>query len=433
MKQETTEVLDIALERLRNGEPISTVVADHPQVGEELSPFLETAQALRLLSAVTMPPPEALREDKNTFVAHLTDLQQQPVSRPAPVRLKGWASRQISEIRATIIPRQQKERRMSALLVKATVIVAIALGTVGGTVAAADASLPGSPVYGVKLSLEEVRLAVATEPEADVELYMRFAQERVREMARLVETGRTADDALLSRLRLHLESALQLAEQMPEEARVRQMARIREAVRDQEQEMARLHEQATEPLRQHLQEARRYLRRIGQEIEDGLREPRGQRWQNMESRPEDAPDPQGTEPKPGGQRNQPDPSAPPAGNGPGPGGPPEQPDDPVCHQNECQPAGDQVQEQHQEQNQEEHHYGQDAEQPGPSGEPQAGNGNGSGNGDAQQGPGPGQDDGGDMGPGPGDGNGEAPHDNGGDGSDGQGDNDGGGGGRHGNR
>lgn len=322
---------------------------------------------------------------------------------------------------------------MSALLVKAMVIVAVALGTVGGTVAAADASLPGSPVYGVKLSLEEFRLAVATEPEADVDLYIRFAQERLREMARLVETGRAADDAPLSRLRLHLESALQLAEQMPEEARVRHMVRIREAVRDQEQEMARLQEQATEPLRQHLQESRRYLRRIGQEIEDSLGEPQGNRWQNMENRPEDAPDPQETGPKSGGQRNQPEPSASPAGNGPGPGGPPEQPDDPVCHQNECQPAGDQLQEQNKEQSQEEHHYGQDAEQTGPSGESQEGNGNGPGNDDAQQGPGPGQDGGGQMGPGPGDGNGEAPHENGGDGNDGQGENDGGGGGKHGNR
>ena len=69
---------------------------------------------------------------------------------------------------------------MSALLIKATLIISLAFGSTGGAAALAANSLPDSPLYVAKLAMEQTRLKAATSPAEQAELHMTLAQVRVR-------------------------------------------------------------------------------------------------------------------------------------------------------------------------------------------------------------------------------------------------------------
>jgi len=121
MTTDLTGALDVALEQLHGGERIPTILARHPAQAEALAPLLNAATALNAIRPVEMPSPEALSADRNDFLAEIAHLQIQPVS-PGPLaRLQEWIAHQIPRN-----PLQRKEqRRMSALLVKATLIISI--------------------------------------------------------------------------------------------------------------------------------------------------------------------------------------------------------------------------------------------------------------------------------------------------------------------
>jgi len=85
-------------------------------------------------------------------------------------------------------------------------------GAGGGVVRAATASLPGTPLYPVKLAVEDVRVTFTPSPLARARLCLRFADERTNEMLRLVEEGRPANQAVVGRLSKNLQDALLAAQ-----------------------------------------------------------------------------------------------------------------------------------------------------------------------------------------------------------------------------
>lgn len=69
---------------------------------------------------------------------------------------------------------------------KGALALFVALGLIGGG-AAADASKPGDALHGADLTLEKIRLALATSAEAKSNLRVRFAEERVEELDELLD------------------------------------------------------------------------------------------------------------------------------------------------------------------------------------------------------------------------------------------------------
>jgi hypothetical protein len=143
MSTDLSDTLDLMIERLNAGEDVFATMTSNPTQVEPLGPLLKVIPMLEVLRPVEMPPPETLAADRNQFLVELTRLQRQPVSPGPLVRLKEWIAHQIPQN-----PLQRKEqRRMSALLVKATLIISMAFGSAGGAAALAANSLPDSPLY----------------------------------------------------------------------------------------------------------------------------------------------------------------------------------------------------------------------------------------------------------------------------------------------
>jgi hypothetical protein len=96
-------------------------------------------------------------------------------------------------------------RVMTAVLV---VIVMLVFGGGGATAFAAQFSLPAEPLYGLKIAVEDARLARTSDPAANAMLSTEFAARRIDEMAKLAADHRPIPSGLLTRLDLHLTQAM---------------------------------------------------------------------------------------------------------------------------------------------------------------------------------------------------------------------------------
>ena len=72
-------------------------------------------------------------------------------------------------------------------------VIVVALSALGGTVYAAQDSLPGDTLYSVKLSVEEATMMLSGDDAARAERALNFAYKRVREMMTLTERERLGD------------------------------------------------------------------------------------------------------------------------------------------------------------------------------------------------------------------------------------------------
>ena len=72
-------------------------------------------------------------------------------------------------------------------------VIVVALSALGGTVYAAQDSLPGDTLYSVKLGIEEATMVLSGDDVTRAERALNFASKRVREMLTLTERERLGD------------------------------------------------------------------------------------------------------------------------------------------------------------------------------------------------------------------------------------------------
>jgi len=72
-------------------------------------------------------------------------------------------------------------------------VIVLTLPALGGTVYAAQDSLPGDALYSVKLGAEGVTMMLPGDDVSRAERALNFADKRVREMVALTEKGRSED------------------------------------------------------------------------------------------------------------------------------------------------------------------------------------------------------------------------------------------------
>jgi hypothetical protein len=161
-KRDFDFILDECLERILRGESVEECVAGYPEHADELRELLMTAADARDATAVN-PRPEFRERASREFQAAIRDME--PVKEPG---FPGWWP------------------RWATVAVSVFVFVVLAGG---GTVFAANYSLPDSPIYQVKLATEAVRLTFATSELTKAELYAEFADKRVDEIVEMADKG----------------------------------------------------------------------------------------------------------------------------------------------------------------------------------------------------------------------------------------------------
>ncbi len=155
-------ILNDCLDRLINGETIESCLARYPEHAAELEPLLKTALEARQVTSIK-PRAEFRQRAGIEFQKAIAEMPSKASGKAFKWQLR-W-----------VLP--------------VAIVVVILLGGTG-TVVAATNSLPGSPLYGLKLATEQVQLAFTFSSEAKAELYARFVDYRVAEIVSMAEEGK---------------------------------------------------------------------------------------------------------------------------------------------------------------------------------------------------------------------------------------------------
>jgi uncharacterized membrane protein YgcG len=176
----------------------------------------------------------AARSGLQDFLDEATRLRPSVSARPSR-RLTIWMPQLRLRVKFT-----QERSPMFALAFKLVLVLAVMLGGAGVSAAAAQNSLPNEPLYPVKLMIEDVQAALAADPDAQIDAQLEQAQQRVREMAQLVNRGAAIPAEVTLRLQTQLQTALQIAAHMEDQSMQAALDRIQLRTQDQSREMERL-------------------------------------------------------------------------------------------------------------------------------------------------------------------------------------------------
>lgn len=150
------------------------------------------------------------------------------------------------------------------------VVVTLALLGTGATAFAAGDSLPGETLYPVKLEIEDLRMGLTGETEAQVDLALDQAGERIGEMIAMRNAGSTVPEESFTRLAYHLNAALSLAAGQQDEDIEATLNHIHQRLQDQDRTMSNWQDGTPgvgDPL---AERARSMLRERLHIVEDGL-------------------------------------------------------------------------------------------------------------------------------------------------------------------
>ncbi|MFQ5594998.1 MAG: DUF5667 domain-containing protein [Anaerolineae bacterium] len=192
-------IVDDAFSRLEAGQPIEAVLNQYPQQTEALRPLLETVSLSLHAYTYTEPASRAgMARGRQRFLSEAARRAEKRRTRQRPLAWL-WPARRW------------------AVTVAALLVLFLAASTTA--VVASANSLPGSPLYPVKIAAEEVRLTLTRAPEPRARLHMERAQRRNQELnALLAQEAPVGGELLVSSLN-EAEAALQELSHVPAELR----------------------------------------------------------------------------------------------------------------------------------------------------------------------------------------------------------------------
>lgn len=163
--------------------------------------------------------------------------------------------------------------RMAAALLAVVLLFGLVLGA--GQVVAD--SLPGGPLYELKLAAERVRLALTTDPQASADLNLALAEERLDEIVLLLERGQSLDGAASHRAEQQLAQALEAAVQLEDPAAAQMLQQLVVAVQQRQGMMAAAMAGLPDVEQEPAQRILREMERVRQEAHAGQADPAGLR------------------------------------------------------------------------------------------------------------------------------------------------------------
>jgi hypothetical protein len=227
----------------------------------------------------------------------------------APRNLVPGRQRLLSEtayMRARITEKPRRRIQMMGIMKPAIALLAVLVlfGSVFGVGQAAADSLPGDPLYGLKLAAEEARLGLTTDPQASADLNLALAEERLDEVVALLEQGQVVDETTTGRVEQQLATTLETALQLEDPQAIEALHQLATAIEQRQRTMQALMGESPEPpVRQLIRE----MERVRTEAHAGQGDPDGVRERVRHGTPPEAtamPDPT-MQPGPGPRKSQP--------------------------------------------------------------------------------------------------------------------------------
>lgn len=222
------QALDECCARVRRGEPLARCLADYPAAYHaELARLVPVAGQVDTLRADPAPAFRARLEGQLLAAVDAAKAAERARSR---ARGLGFL-RRLPLLRAAIL---------------ALVAVLVLAGSGAGMVAAAEDSLPDSPLYNVKAAREWVDLLLARSAESKVNVYTNHLAARARELALAVRNDKPQPvvEALARRLGAAVDDMVDKAVELRGQGRPLPAVRALVALRALEREAERLQSRA---------------------------------------------------------------------------------------------------------------------------------------------------------------------------------------------
>ena len=192
------KILANCIDEIRSGKStIEDCVSRNPEIGDELRSLLEIASSLKP-DAVT---PSS--EFKQRARLHL-EAQMRPTPAKVPDRFWRW-------------PELAPARILVAILVAVWVLVVAG----GGTVYAAQNSLPGDTLYPLKTGVENLQLSLTFGTIAKANLHLELAQKRIDEVTQEVNLNRDVSPQVVATVQQQFDTALKELSKSPDSAQTR--------------------------------------------------------------------------------------------------------------------------------------------------------------------------------------------------------------------
>jgi uncharacterized membrane protein YgcG len=279
-----TEALDDTLASRAHGESFEACAVRYPDLTSELMELVEARAQLDLLSQAPRLSADSVAARRRQFLTATRAFKLQPAPETWLQRLTGWL----------FLSGQRAQPAWIPALARVVIALAVIASVLSGTAAAAQASLPDSSLYGVKLMLEDARLQLTNDPAQQAMLALAFAAERAREMERMAAFHQAIGADVSLRLQNQLDAALRYAARASDSDLLRLLERARAMTQDHERALAQARLQAQANSQAALLSAEQAMAQARQQAEAGLADPntfrsRYRRGQSAPAQPTAAP------------------------------------------------------------------------------------------------------------------------------------------------
>lgn len=185
MKLKIEDILDRAIEQIRQGKDIEGILKEYPDFAAELSVLLLLAREMNKI--------------------------------PKPVPEEDSISRAIIQAKAIL----EKERNLpffkrffmfQPTFIRAFTIVLLIITIIGGGLSFSARSMPGDIFYPVKRFSEKIYYALTFDRDGRVELHIKFADRRAGELSYIFTRNKRVDEVLLNSMLEETELAYNLIE-----------------------------------------------------------------------------------------------------------------------------------------------------------------------------------------------------------------------------
>jgi len=171
---------------------------------------------------------------------------------------------------------------MRLKLAGALVAALLVFGMVFGVGQAAAASLPGGPLYGLKLTVEEARMGLTSDPAAKAELAAELAENRLEEIGKMMAVGKTVDGATAHKAQQQVSQAYQYLNQVDGEGQ----GEVRQQLGTMLQSRHRVMEEEIKGVPRQQQEPVQTLLRSMEVVRNRVNEGQGSQNRNAEGDPQ---------------------------------------------------------------------------------------------------------------------------------------------------
>ncbi|MGD8791027.1 MAG: DUF5667 domain-containing protein [Anaerolineae bacterium] len=217
---------------------------------------------------------------------------------PPPNKLQPGRTRLLAETNRLLAHQAQAKRRWLPMtrrikLASALLAALLLFGLLLGTGQAMADSLPGEPLYAVKMFVEQVRMRLTRDPQERGDLSVDMAERRMDEVATIYQRDGNVDANTAKRATEQISQTMQEMRNIPEAEGSQLFERLRQTIQEQQRILVQLmgdRPDEAEPMR----ELMRQMERARQELHPGEGEPDGQAERAREGTPpeeEEMPDP----------------------------------------------------------------------------------------------------------------------------------------------